>query len=84
VPSLDAIQEKLKRAQRIFRAADAISAEQWNSKPSAEEWSAAEMVAHLVTVERAILGGADRITQKTQNTFRLNDFTYRCGWWKAG
>jgi hypothetical protein len=66
VPSLDAIQEKLKRAQTgFFRAADAISAEQWNCKPSAEEWSAAEMVAHLVTVERAILGGADRITQKT-------------------
>jgi hypothetical protein len=64
VPSLDAIQEKLARAQTsFFRAADAIPAEQWKSRPSAEQWCAAELVAHLVMVERAILGGVDRITQ---------------------
>src|SRR5271165_2873033 len=63
--SLEAIREKLGRAQTgFFRAADAIASEHWQRKPSAEEWSAAELVAHLVTVERAILGGADRITQK--------------------
>lgn len=33
-------------------------------KPSVKEWCAAEVVAHLVIVERAVLGGADRITQK--------------------
>jgi hypothetical protein len=66
VPSLDAIQGKLGRAQTVFfRAADAIPRELWQSKPRTEEWSAAELVAHLVMVERAILGGADRITQKT-------------------
>jgi DinB superfamily len=65
VPSLEDVQEKLRRAQTaFFRAADAISMDQWNCKPSAEEWSAAELVAHLVMVERAILGGADRVTQK--------------------
>jgi hypothetical protein len=65
VPSLDAIQEKLGRAQTsFFRAADAIPTEQWRCRPTAQEWSAGELVAHLVMVERAILGGVDRITQK--------------------
>jgi hypothetical protein len=50
------------RPNRVSRAADAISAEQWNTKSGANEWSAAELVAHLMIVERA--GGADRITQK--------------------
>ena len=63
--SLDTIQAKLRRAQAaFFRAADAIPKDQWQQKPSAEEWSAAELVGHLIVVERAILGGADRITQK--------------------
>lgn len=33
-------------------------------KPRVKKWSAAEVVAHVVMVERAVLGGADRITQK--------------------
>jgi hypothetical protein len=37
---------------------------QWNRKPGADKWSTAEIVAHLVMVERAIIGGADRITRK--------------------
>jgi hypothetical protein len=66
VPSIDPIVEKLARAQTtFFRAADTIPPEQWSSKPRAEEWSAAELVAHLVMVERAVVGGADRIIQKT-------------------
>jgi hypothetical protein len=66
VVSLGPIFEKLVRAQTaFFRAADDVPAEQWSAKPSAEEWSAAELVAHLIMVERAIVGGADRVTQKT-------------------
>jgi len=66
VPSIDPIVAKLARAQTtFFRAADTIPPEQWSSKPRAEEWSAAELVAHLVMVERAVVGGADRIIQKT-------------------
>ena len=62
---LDPILEKLSGAQRaFFQAADCVSPEHWKTKPNADEWSAAELVAHLVTVERAIIGGADRITQK--------------------
>lgn len=59
------ILEKLSCAQTDFiRAADSVPAEQWKIKPKADEWSAAELVAHLVMVERAIIGSADRVTQK--------------------
>jgi hypothetical protein len=59
------IVEKLSCAQTaFFRAADSVPAEQWNAKPKADEWSAAELVAHLVMVERTIIGSADRVTQK--------------------
>jgi hypothetical protein len=65
VRALTLILEKLSHAQAgFFRAADSISAEHWHTKPEVEEWCAAELVAHLVMVERAIIGGADRITQK--------------------
>jgi hypothetical protein len=66
VPTLNPILEKLARAQsEFFRAADSVPMEQWTAKPGVEEWSAAELVAHLIMVERAIVGGADRITRKT-------------------
>ena len=59
------ILEKLAKAQAGFlRAADAIPCAQWKTKPSANDWSAGEVVAHLIVVERTIVGGADRITQK--------------------
>jgi uncharacterized damage-inducible protein DinB len=65
VQSLNPLFEKLSCAQRaFFRAADSVPAEQWNAKPKAEEWSAAELVAHLVMVERTIISSADRVTQK--------------------
>ena len=34
-------------------------------QPAPEAWSAAELVAHLVVVERGIIGKADSVTQKT-------------------
>ena len=52
------------RANGVFCVADSVPAAQWNAKPKADEWSAAELVAHLVMVERAIIGSADRVTQK--------------------
>jgi uncharacterized damage-inducible protein DinB len=71
---LDPILEKLSCAQTaFFRAADSVSPEQWKTKPKADEWSAAELVAHLVTVERAIIGGADRITQKNSETDSVSE-----------
>jgi hypothetical protein len=72
VPSIQPIVAKLARAQRnFFRAADTIPPEQWGRKPRAEEWSAAEVAAHLVMVERAVVGGADRIIQKTPREIPL-------------
>ena len=62
---LDPILERLGCSQRaFFRAADSVSPKQWKTKPKADEWSAAELVVHLLTAERAILGGAERITRK--------------------
>jgi DinB superfamily len=72
VSTLELIHAKLVEAQtKFFRAADVIPAEQWRIKPGAGAWSAAELVAHLMMVERAILGGADRITQKTPRRVSL-------------
>ncbi len=63
---LDPTLAKLARARTaFFRAADAVPPEHWNSRPTADQWSAAELVAHLVMVERAVVGGADRISQTT-------------------
>jgi DinB superfamily len=63
--SLEPTLTKLARAQAaFFRAADAVASKHWNTQPRAEEWSAAQLVAHLVMVEKAVVGGADRITQK--------------------
>jgi DinB superfamily len=63
--SLDAIREKLNRTQAAFcGAADEIPSEKWAVQPGPARWSAAEVVAHLVVVERAIVGKADRIAQK--------------------
>jgi hypothetical protein len=64
--SLQTIREKLTRAQTaFFRAADAIPSTNWDKCPGLNEWSAAELVAHLVMVERGIVTRADQLTQKT-------------------
>jgi len=63
--TLQPIREKLARAQTtFFRAADAIPAEKWGNCPGLNEWSAAELVAHLVVVERGVVTNVDRLTQK--------------------
>lgn len=62
---IEPISEKLARAQaKLLRAADAVSAEQWRSGPGNGAWSAGELVAHLIMVERTIIGNADRISRK--------------------
>lgn len=48
----------------LLSAADAVPAEDWKTKPSEGRWSAAELVAHLMMVERAVIGKADRVAQK--------------------
>ena len=63
--NLSPILVKLAGAQSAFlRVADDVPTEQWKEKPSAKEWSAAEVVAHLIQVERSIVSSADRMSQK--------------------
>jgi hypothetical protein len=52
-----------------LRAADRIPTEKWAEKASTLEWSAAEIAAHLIMVERAILSTADHIVQKSPRAF---------------
>jgi hypothetical protein len=62
---LEPILRKLERAQdRLLRAADAIPADLWKTSPREGAWSAAELIAHIVTVERTVIVVADKIFQK--------------------
>lgn len=64
-PALDALIAKLQQAQTEFlRAADAVHPEDWKTRPEEGRWSAAELVAHLIGVEKAVVEKADRISQK--------------------
>jgi uncharacterized damage-inducible protein DinB len=62
---VEPIVQKLCEAQRgLLGAADLVPAEQWRVPPEEGRWSAGELVAHVMMVERAVLRNADRITQK--------------------
>ncbi len=65
MPLLKPILEKLDRAQHnLLRAADAIPADQWKTCPREGAWSAAELIAHIMTVERTVVVAAGRILRK--------------------
>jgi uncharacterized damage-inducible protein DinB len=62
------ITENLGRAQsELLRAADAVPAEQWKTRPAEGRWSAGEVICHLSAVERAVLGRADKLLQEPPN-----------------
>jgi hypothetical protein len=66
VARLERILEKLALAQgRLLRTADSVPSGKWKTSPGNGSWSAAEIVAHLIMVERAIIANADRIAHKT-------------------
>jgi len=66
LPTLQPIREKLARAQSVFfRAADTIPTQKWGDCPGASEWSAAQLVAHLVVVERGVVTRVDQLTQQS-------------------
>jgi hypothetical protein len=70
VPRLAPILEKLAQAQRrLLRSADSVPADHWKTPPERGGWCAAELIAHLIVVERGIVGKADRILQKTPKQF---------------
>jgi DinB superfamily len=65
MPPLQPILEKLNRAQHsLLRAADTISANLWKTCPRQGTWSAAELIAHVMMVERTVVGAASRILKK--------------------
>jgi uncharacterized damage-inducible protein DinB len=72
VPRLDLILEKLARAQqRLLLSADSVPAEHWKTRPKRGGWCVAELIAHLIMVERSVVGKADRVLQKTPKQFSI-------------
>lgn len=72
MPRLERILEKLARAQhQLLRAADSVPSEHWRTRPDRGGWCAAELVAHLIMVERAVIGSADRVLQKAPQQFSM-------------
>lgn len=64
-PTLDLLVENLSKAQATFLGvADCVAAEDWRKRPKAGRWSAAELVAHLIGVEKSVIEKADRVSQK--------------------
>jgi len=64
VPALPAIIENLAKAQSEFlSAADEVPAEQWKLCPGEGRWSAGEVVAHVIMVERTIVRATDKLLQ---------------------
>ena len=63
--SLSPILEKLAVAQeRLLRTADAIPADLWNTPARKGCWSAAEVIAHVITIERTVIVVAGKILKK--------------------
>ncbi len=70
--TLKPIIERLDQAQAgMLRAADAVCCEQWQTRPAPAKWSAAELVGHVMTIERAALGTADRMLQSPPRHFHV-------------
>jgi uncharacterized damage-inducible protein DinB len=69
---LDSILGKLGKTQTgLLRAADAVPTGEWKTRPGEGRWSAAELVAHLMMVERAVIEKADRVSQKSPKKIAL-------------
>ncbi len=65
MPAPVRIIQNLARAQReLLRAADAVPPDLWKTSPGDGRWSAGELVGHLIMVERAIIGRADKLLDK--------------------
>jgi hypothetical protein len=69
---LDSILRHLGKTQTgLLSAADAVPAENWKTRPGEGRWSAAELVAHMMMVERAVIEKADRVSQKSPKRISL-------------
>jgi uncharacterized damage-inducible protein DinB len=71
-PALEPLLEKLAQAQTEFlRVADSVRAEDWSTRPSEGRWSAAELVQHVVVVEKAVIERADHVSQRAPKRIPL-------------
>jgi hypothetical protein len=62
MPNLTTIRAKLIRAQsRFLTVADTVPSNFWQTPPSPDAWSTAEVVAHLCQIESSILTNSHRI-----------------------
>lgn len=62
MPTIQSITENLARAEKQFLlATDAVPTDQWKTCPAEGRWSAAELVCHVIQVERAIIKNAGKV-----------------------
>jgi hypothetical protein len=62
MPEIKPIVAMLSRTRAdLLAAAEAFSADLWTRSPKADEWSAADVISHLTSVEAAITGGAAKM-----------------------
>jgi hypothetical protein len=72
VTAIDSIVKKLGVAQHgLLRAADSVPSNHWKRTPSRGGWCAAEVVAHLMMVERSVTATADKLLHKQPKHFPL-------------
>jgi hypothetical protein len=66
MPDLNAILARLNQTRAdLLSVVDGLSEDRWRAQPrQGRGWSAAEVIAHLIMVESAILDGAERGLQK--------------------
>lgn len=70
--NLEPILDLLKTSRHRFVAtANEVPAEVWRESPGAERWSAAEVTAHVVMVEQAIIDGARKVLQAAPKSVPL-------------
>ena len=53
----------------MLGTADEVPSDQWRTRPKDGAWSAAEIIAHLIMVERSVVGKADRVIQHPPRKF---------------
>lgn len=67
-----AIRSHIERCRaRLVAAADEVPADKWRQAPAPGCWSAAEVVAHVGQVEKAIIDGARKLLAEPPRRFSL-------------
>jgi len=81
VRRLEPILRKLSRAQTGFcQASEAVPVEQWDCQPDPGQWSAAELVAHLIIVERSVIASVERVIRHSPKPVPLLKRLHRPMW----